>query len=153
MQKIITSLALLLFSITVAFSQSKTDDIKALFELMDTEKTINATTDNMISIFKQQGLMQFNSDEDKEEMDAYMDYMTKKVKEMTMGLLTDMVPIYDKHFTHDEIKGLIDFYSTPIGKKLLEKTPELTQDMMNLSMTKYMPEIQKSMLEKLEEMK
>ena len=153
MQKIITSLALLLFSITVAFSQSKTDDIKALFELMDTEKTINATTDNMISIFKQQGLMQFNSDEDKEEMDAYMDYMTKKVKEMTMGLLNDMVPIYDKHFTHDEIKGLIDFYSTPIGKKLLEKTPELTQDMMNLSMTKYMPEIQKSMLEKLEEMK
>ena len=153
MQKIITSLALLLFSITVAFSQSKTDDIKALFELMDTEKTINATTDNMISIFKQQGLMQFNSDEDKEEMDAYMDYMTKKVKEMTVGLLTDMVPIYDKHFTHDEIKGLIDFYSTPIGKKLLEKTPELTQDMMNLSMTKYMPEIQKSMLEKLEEMK
>jgi hypothetical protein len=30
---------------------------------------------------------------------------------------------YAKYFTHDEVKKLIAFYETPVGKKLLEVTP------------------------------
>ncbi len=41
-----------------------------------------------------------------------------------------MVPVYDKHFTHDDIKQLIKFYESPIGKKFLEKTPMITQESM-----------------------
>ena len=44
--------------------------------------------------------------------------------------LVDMaVPIYDKHLSHEEIKGLIDFYQTPLGKKTITELPAITSEM------------------------
>jgi hypothetical protein len=153
MKVVLATLSLFLFSMTASFSQTKTEDIKELMELMDAEKTIDAMMDNMIPIFRQQATMLLKSEEGQEAMEDFMDFMLAKVKEVSKGMLDDMIPIYDKHFTHDEIKGLQAFYATPLGKKLLDKTPELSQDIMNLSMMKYMPEMQKAMQEKLEQMR
>src|SRR5688500_17747522 len=33
--------------------------------------------------------------------------------------IAGLVNIYAQHYTHDEIKGLIEFYNTPLGKKLI----------------------------------
>ncbi|PSR53440.1 DUF2059 domain-containing protein [Adhaeribacter arboris] len=41
-----------------------------------------------------------------------------------------IVPIYDKHFTHQEITELIAFYQTPIGQKTTQVLPILTQESM-----------------------
>jgi uncharacterized protein len=44
--------------------------------------------------------------------------------------LTDLaVPAYDKYFSHEEIKGLIKFYETPLGQKSLSATPLLMNEM------------------------
>jgi len=39
-----------------------------------------------------------------------------------------LIPIYDRNFSHDDIKNLIAFYKSPIGKKLLEVTPKIIQE-------------------------
>ena len=39
------------------------------------------------------------------------------------------VPIYDKYFTDDEIKGLTAYYSTPLGKKTLSVMPKLVSEL------------------------
>jgi hypothetical protein len=36
-----------------------------------------------------------------------------------------LVPVYDKHFSNDEIEGMIAFYETPLGKKLVSVLPEI----------------------------
>jgi hypothetical protein len=38
--------------------------------------------------------------------------------------------VYNKYYTHDEIKQLITFYKSPLGKRLVEVTPLLTQETM-----------------------
>lgn len=38
------------------------------------------------------------------------------------------IPVYDKYFTEDEIKGLIQFDQTPLGHKLLSSLPKLEAD-------------------------
>ncbi|MDR1306490.1 MAG: DUF2059 domain-containing protein [Treponema sp.] len=38
------------------------------------------------------------------------------------------IPLYDKYFTHDEIRGLLEFYESPVGRKMLAVTPDLTQE-------------------------
>jgi hypothetical protein len=43
-------------------------------------------------------------------------------------LIQGLVPVYDKHFTHTEIQGLIEFYKSPLGKKLLEKQPIIMKE-------------------------
>ena len=38
-------------------------------------------------------------------------------------LLARMVPIYQKHFTADEVGGLLKFYRSPLGKKVITEMP------------------------------
>jgi hypothetical protein len=39
-----------------------------------------------------------------------------------------LVPIYDQYLTHEDIKGLIAFYESPLGAKLLGVMPQMTQE-------------------------
>ncbi|HWR13619.1 MAG TPA: DUF2059 domain-containing protein [Terriglobales bacterium] len=48
-------------------------------------------------------------------------------------VLIDMaVPAYDKYFTEDEIKGLVAFYESPLGKKAVGTLPKLTGEMQQM---------------------
>jgi hypothetical protein len=38
------------------------------------------------------------------------------------------VPIYTKHYTHDEIKQLIKFYESPLGRKVVKTMPAMAQE-------------------------
>lgn len=44
------------------------------------------------------------------------------------ALVELLVPIYDKHLTHEEITGLIEFFETPIGKSYVEKMPAIMRE-------------------------
>lgn len=41
-----------------------------------------------------------------------------------------VVPIYDRHFTHEDVLGLIEFYESPIGRKYVQAQTGITQDSM-----------------------
>ena len=41
-----------------------------------------------------------------------------------------LVPLYDRHLTLDEIRQLIAFYESPLGKRLVEVQPILAQESM-----------------------
>lgn len=45
-------------------------------------------------------------------------------------LINEYIPLYDKYFTNEEIKGMIAFYQTPLGKKTLSVLPQISQDSM-----------------------
>ena len=36
--------------------------------------------------------------------------------------------IYDKHFTDDEIKGLLQFYGSPLGQKVAGEMPKINRE-------------------------
>jgi len=46
------------------------------------------------------------------------------------GLMDRVVPLYDKHYSHDEIRSLIQFYETPLGKKVTALRPQIAQESM-----------------------
>jgi hypothetical protein len=50
-----------------------------------------------------------------------------------------LVTIYDKHFSDDEIKGLLQFYGSPLGQKVAAEMPKInreTQAAIRLANTK-----------------
>ncbi len=52
-------------------------------------------------------------------------------KEMTGEELVELIiPIYLKNFTHEEILQLIEFYQTPLGRKLIAAQPAIVQESM-----------------------
>jgi hypothetical protein len=44
------------------------------------------------------------------------------------GLNSKLVAVYAKHFTPDEVRGLLNFYSTDLGKKMIAEMPLLVQE-------------------------
>ncbi len=69
------------------------------------------------------------------------DPQTQKFKDNVRvdEIIEQLIPLYDKHFTADELKVFIAFYSTPEGKKLLETIPVLMQESVDIS-AKYFEE-------------
>ena len=46
------------------------------------------------------------------------------------GLMDRVVPLYDKHYTKDEIQSLIQFYETPLGEKVSALRPQIAKEGM-----------------------
>jgi hypothetical protein len=44
------------------------------------------------------------------------------------AVLEELVPIYEKHFTEEELRAYIKFYSTPNGQKLVRTIPLIMQE-------------------------
>jgi hypothetical protein len=44
------------------------------------------------------------------------------------GLMDTLYAIYHRHFTHEDVKGLIAFYETDVGRKTVRVMPILTRE-------------------------
>ena len=130
-------------------AQTKKDDIRELFTLLNPGQMIDKIFENMIDVFKHHGNTQIRQ-EDQEEFTAYL---IKEVKTMTDNLINEhMLNIYDKYFTHEDIKNLIEFYKTPAGKKMITTMPDIQKDIMTIMMNKHIPEFREKIQKKMEEL-
>ncbi len=48
-------------------------------------------------------------------------------------LLTRMVPVYQSHFTADDVAGLLTFYRSPLGQKVITQMPLTMAEGMKIS--------------------
>ncbi|QNA46612.1 DUF2059 domain-containing protein [Lacibacter sediminis] len=109
---------------TNAQTDNKETLIKEMLELSGASKMAFQTMEMMISSFKKQ-------------MPAVeTDFWDEFMKEAQTGdLITMIAPVYAKHFTENEVKELIAFYKTPVGKKLVEKLPVISQESYGIGET------------------
>lgn len=55
--------------------------------------------------------------------------------EISFGKLQEMtIPIYNRHFSDEEINEMIKFYESPIGKKLSSVMPQIAAESMQVGM-------------------
>ena len=52
----------------------------------------------------------------------------KEFKASLPSLYDKMADVMMKHFTHDDVKKMIEFYNSPVGKKIQEKTPLMIKE-------------------------
>lgn len=150
MKKAMFSLiALSLLSIQI-YAQSKQEKIISLLSIMQSERMIDKTFDNMLQVMKQQAAHELS----KEQQDELMTFVMSEMKNMTKQAISNDYPaIYDKYFSEQEIDDLILFYKSPTGQKYLQAMPDVQKDLMTAMMTKYIPGFQQKVEEKKKELK
>jgi uncharacterized protein len=138
----------------------KKEKIKTLFVLMHQDsliiKTIdvmtNAMVKNMSAIFTDSTYTKAGFDGSK-FMQRIMEKSKIKSSENALQLLNkDMVDVYDKYFSLEEIELFSVFYSSPSGQKLLSQMPSITKDIMDAMSAKYKPAAMESMIKDIEEL-
>ncbi|MBU6247069.1 MAG: DUF2059 domain-containing protein [Xanthomonadaceae bacterium] len=50
----------------------------------------------------------------------------------TRELTDKLVPIYQRHFTEQDVRGLLKFYRSPLGRKLLLEQPSVMTEVMQV---------------------
>jgi len=60
-------------------------------------------------------------------LDALPEAIDDVLEENIPSLMSQMADIYDQHFTHEDIRALIGFYSSAVGRKLVEAQPAIAQ--------------------------
>lgn len=61
------------------------------------------------------------------------EFWTGLQEEIDMDEFVNMlIPVYEKHLSHEDIKGLIAFYESPLGRKMVATQPALMEDSMVL---------------------
>lgn len=59
-------------------------------------------------------------------INAFIDRFQQKFK--PQDLVEQVVPIYDKHFTDEDLTALIAFYRTPVGQRAIKVMPLVVQE-------------------------
>jgi len=100
------------------------DDIKLLFKLNGSQESYNNTFQTMFNQFRKM---------DTEISESDWNSIQAEMEANSLTELSDMLlPIYKRHLSHNDIKELLDFYRSPIGKKLAEKTPLMDSESMTI---------------------
>jgi hypothetical protein len=116
----------------------KIKDIRRLLVLMEAEKATNQVFDQMAMAMKDAS----------PDGDSFLQAFRK---EMTMEKMMEIaVASYDKYLSHDDVREMIRFYDSPVGHRLVEAMPKITNEMTIQSMA-LSQEIAKKLIEKAKE--
>jgi hypothetical protein len=116
-------IVILTLIVTFFTSHSQNESYKdVLLEYMDVQGSLDSFNNSIDQMSKMMG-GQIEADKLKPIMD-----------EMFLSLVDALVPVYKNHLSIQDLKDGIEMYKTPIGKKIAQKTPLITQETMNVSM-------------------
>ena len=148
MKKVYVLVFTALFMLNVnATELASKKSVEKLMELTEVSKMMDAMQGQISNMFNGMSKQMNISEKERPAFDQYM----KKVgdllaKDMNWDVFKEpMIEIYAKHFTEEEVKGLISFYQSNLGKSMTKKMPLIMQDSMLVSqelMKNFMPKIQ-----------
>jgi hypothetical protein len=69
-----------------------------------------------------------------EYRDKLVELFMQKVHTVDLAgrILDEAIPVYDKYLSDDDVKGLIAFYQTPVGRKLSSVTPSMMAELQSV---------------------
>ncbi|MBB3119525.1 DUF2059 domain-containing protein [Pseudoduganella violacea] len=64
--------------------------------------------------------------------------------ELMDEIMAEMIPLYARHFTVDEMRQIANFYRTPVGQKSLREMPQLMTEGMQIGEKVIGPRVRKA---------
>jgi hypothetical protein len=115
-----------------ARSNSSTDpvkaaDIRSLMELVGARDMVQDGASNLVEQSREKLLATVpNNDNGQAFVNAFAASYQKRFD--ADQVTEQLVGIYDKHFTEDEIKGLLQFYGSPLGQRVAAEMPKINRE-------------------------
>lgn len=137
--------------------------VRELLDAMNFRRTWQASMDQMAKSMPALMRQQFEAslsvkklgDAERKERLAKMEAELPKVVPVLQGVLNDpglmtdmeneMVSLYSRHFTADELKQMAAYYRTPVGQKNMQMMPQVLSESMAISQRITMPRLQKAL--------
>ncbi|HLZ91219.1 MAG TPA: DUF2059 domain-containing protein [Candidatus Acidoferrum sp.] len=111
---------------------AKEADIRSLMELVGARDAVQDSAARGADQLRENLLASVPvNDRGQQFVDAFIaDY---KNRFSTDDATVQLVTIYDRHFSQDEIKGLLQFYGSPLGQRFAAEMPKINSEMQAAS--------------------
>ena len=119
---------------SAAIDPEKEADIRSLMELVGARDMVQDGLTNSTEQYREKLLATVpNNEKGQEFVNAFVDAYQKKLD--VDQITSELVSVYDKHFTDDEIKTLLQFYGSPLGQKVAAEMPKISREIQVQSRT------------------
>jgi len=143
MKKIISIFIFLICICSYSIGQNQADDIDLLFKLMKKDLAIDLALEKVMS---NQQLLLGNKEPLSNADSLKLLQKLEPMRKLQNQIIEEEKELYKKHFTHDEIKDLINFYKSPIGVKLVNESKLIEAELYKITLEKYSGEMVKIMM-------
>jgi hypothetical protein len=110
----------------------KDADIRSLMELIGARDQVQDAINNSSEQYREKLLESVpNNDKGQAFVTSFVESYQKKFD--VDQLTGQLVGIYDKHYTDDEIKSLLQFYGSPVGQKVAAEMPKIAREIQAAS--------------------
>jgi uncharacterized protein len=111
---------------------AKAAAIRHLMDLTETSKL----GDNVAAYFANRVRSVMSQSLSSERLTPFMDTFTKKFAEKlpSDAITNAVIPIYSRYFSMEDIQGLITFYESPLGQRVVKLLPQVERDTQNMSL-------------------
>jgi len=141
MRRLTVALALLALPAATALAQDAKPteaSVRYLFDVMHTSQLIDAATSQMDANMRETFAHASNG----QALNAQQKQIQEDARAKVVGMMKNeldwsrmepkMVEVYRNTFTPAEIGGMLKFYDSPIGRSVIVKQPQATQQLMQL---------------------
>ena len=135
-----------------AAQHASAEDIDRLLEVMHIRKQMTEMQRTMLDQYRPM-MEKMGADMLKtmtpQQRQKFQDIMNDMMAESLQAyppdeMISDMLPIYRKYLNKSDVDGMISFYSSPVGQKVLDIQPKITRDFMTVLMPKMQERMQAS---------
>jgi uncharacterized protein len=110
-----------------AIDPAKEADIRALLELVGARDQIQDSVRQSAEQYRDKLLSSVpNNEKGQDFVNATINEYEKRYDLNRVN--EQLVALYDKHYTDDEIKGLLQFYGSPLGQKVAAESPKIFRE-------------------------
>lgn len=138
MRRIFICLVLFLAVSTASQAQENKEYEAAMVRMLEVSKTMDAMKQlapQITAMMKQQATAEVPAD--------FWNLIEKQMVAMYEQIIKAMLPIYQKYLTLDDIKEIIRFYESPVGKKLADSNTKIAMEAMPVAQQIAMENMQK----------
>jgi hypothetical protein len=106
---------------------AKEADIRSLMELIGVRDIAQEATNRSTEQIRESLIATLpNNARGQQFINSFVADYQKKFN--TDGVTENLVKIYDKHYSAEEIKGLLQFYGSPLGQKMAAASPKIATE-------------------------
>jgi hypothetical protein len=121
-------------TVSVAPDAASKEDVKKLFDVLASREQVAQMMQQLFAQMRslsREQLKKRHPDISEEDL-ARMDHQSEDfLKNFPLDdMLSDMIPVYQRHFTKSDIDALTAFYGSPTGQKFLHEMPAVTAETM-----------------------
>jgi hypothetical protein len=114
-------------TVTTSVDPAKEADIRALLDLVGARDQVQDSVKQSSEQYREKLLASVS---DSEKGRAFVNTtITEFEKKYDVDRVNDqLVVLYDKHYSDEEIKGLLQFYGSPLGQKVAAESPKIFRE-------------------------